>query len=778
MKYSDGFWLNRIGYDVKYAEQIYSIEADERSVIVYATTQWIHNRGMTLGGPMLTIRFTSTMIDSIKVTIEHFCGETVRGPEFIKNEDPDFRPVIKRITNGGYELISGDTSVRIGAEGKEWNIGYYYRGKILTKSGWRTTSIITQDRTQRELSFNNDMNERFYARSDNGGNTYIREMLNISVGEYIYGFGEKFTAFVKNGQTCEIWNNDGGTCTEQSYKSVPFFVSSRGYGVFADHTDKVVFEVGSETVSKTAFTVQGERLQYYIFGGENIAGVLRRYTDLTGKPPLLPAYSFGLWLSTSFVTDYDEKTVCSFVDEMKRRNIPLEVFHFDCFWMKEFQWCGFEWDKDMFPDPEGMLKKLKERGFRICVWVNPYIGQRSPVFDMCKERGYLLRKRDGSIFQCDMWQPGLAIIDFTNKDAREWYSGEIKKLAEMGVDAIKSDFGERIPTDVLYSDGSDPFRMHNYYSYLYNETVYEALHSLKGEGNVCLFARSATAGCQKFPVHWGGDCFSDYESMAETLRGGLSLCMSGFGFYSHDISGFESKGTPDLYKRWTAFGLLSTHSRYHGSSSYRVPWNFDEESCDVARHFVELKGRLMPYLYSSAVRTHMTGVPMMRAMAVDYTHDRTALTVDTQYMLGDDLLVAPVFSDDGECSFYLPLGGVWTDIQTGEELSGGSWYTKTYDYFGLPLYAKPDSIIVYGRFSGTVEYDYADNMHIVIYSMEDGHNANTEIYDRFGEMAAIITAERHGRHIELTVKGTDKPFTAESSQGLEIIINPQLQREN
>lgn len=774
MKYSDGFWLNRVGYDVKYAEQMYSIEADESSVTVYAATHWIHNRGMTLGGPMLTIRFTSTMADSIKVTIEHFSGNAVKGPEFQNNEDPGFRPVIRKTDEGGYELISGDTSVITGPQGGCWDIKYYYKGRLLTKSGWRTTSVITEEPFHRESTLRDDMNARFYARCDNGCSTFIREMLNISVGEYIYGFGEKFTSFVKNGQTAEIWNNDGGTCTEQSYKSVPFFVSSMGYGVFADHTDKVVFEVGSDTVSKTSFTVQGERLQYYIFGGDTIADVLRRYTDLTGKPPLLPAYSFGLWLSTSFITDYDEKTVNSFVDEMKKRDIPLEVFHFDCFWMKEFQWCGFEWDKDMFPDPEGMIRRLKERGLKVCVWVNPYIGQRSPVFAMCREKGYLLKNRDGSVFQCDMWQPGLAIIDFTNKEAREWYAAEIKKLAAMGVDAIKSDFGERIPTDVVYSDGSDPFRMHNYYSYLYNETVYEALLSVKGEGNVCLFARSATAGCQKFPVHWGGDCFSGYESMWETLRGGLSLCMSGFGFYSHDISGFESTGTPDLYKRWTAFGLLSTHSRYHGSSSYRVPWNFDEESCDVTRHFVRLKGRLMPYLYASAVQTHITGVPMMRAMAVDYTHDRAALTVDTQYMLGDSLLVAPIFREDGECSFYLPAGGIWTDIQTGETLTGGSWYTRKYDYFGLPLYAKPDSIIVFGNFADTVEYDYTDNMHIVIYGMEDGHTAETDIYDRSGEYAVRITAKRSGDTIELSVLGTDNKFTAESAQGLKICMVDQF----
>ena len=450
-------------------------------------------------------------------------------------------------------------------------------------------------------------------------------------------------------------------------------------------------------------------------------------------------------------------------------DIPLEVFHFDCFWMKEYQWCSFEWDKDMFPDPKGIISRLKDKGLKICVWINSYVGQRAPVFDECMEKGYFIKNKDGSVFQCDLWQPGLAIIDFTNPEARQWYASKIKGLAELGVDAIKTDFGERIPTDVVYYDGSDPYKMHNYYTYLYNKTVFDALQEVKGINNACLFARSATVGGQQFPVHWGGDCFANYESMWETLRGGLSLCLSGFGFFSHDISGFEATATPDLYKRWTAFGLMSTHSRYHGNSSYRVPWSFDEESCDVSRHFVKLKGRLMPYLFANAVKTHETGIPMMRAMVIDFSYDRAALTVDTQYMLGDNLLVAPVFNEEGICDFYLPEGGIWTDIQTGEQLEGGKWYNKKYDYFGLPLYAKPNSIIVYGNFEKTIEYDYTDNMTIKIYGLEDGKTAEAKVYSKDGILSAEITAIRNGNTVKVTVSGTDKPYTVESTQGLEII---------
>ena len=769
MKISDGFWLNKPGYNVNYATQMYDIEADESSITVYATNQWIGNRGMTLGGPMLTVRFTSTLENSIKVSVEHYSGALKKSPAFQLNEDSSFKPVVNRLENGGYELISGKTKVKIGSEKSGWDVSYWYGDRLLTKSGWRTTSLIEEDEWFANNQHTAEAGARFFAKSDNGDSSYIREMLNISVGEYIYGFGEKFSTFVKNGQTVEVWNNDGGTCSEQSYKSIPFYVSSRSYGVFVNHPENVTFEVASETVSKVAFAVQGQRLEYFVFGGETVADVLTAYTDLTGKPALPPAYSFGLWLSTSFTTSYDEETVSSFIDEMERRDIPLDVFHFDCFWMKEFEWCSFEWDKRMFPDPKGFISRLKEKGLKVCVWINSYVGQRAPVFKELAEKGYFIKNKDGSVFQCDMWQPGMAIIDFTNPCAREWFASKIKGLAELGVDAIKTDFGERIPTDVVYCDGSDPYKMHNYYTYLYNKTVFEALQEAKGMNNACLFARSATVGGQQFPVHWGGDCFSNYESMWETLRGGLSLCLSGFGFFSHDISGFEATGTPDLYKRWTAFGLMSTHSRYHGNSSYRVPWNFDEESCDVSRHFVKLKGRLMPYLFANAVNTHNTGVPMMRAMVIDYSYDRAALTVDTQYMLGDSLLVAPVFNEEGICDFYLPEGGTWTDIQTGEQLSGGSWYTKKYDYFGMPLYAKPDSIIVFGDFKNTAEYDYANNMKIVVYGLEDGHTAETNVYDKDAQLAASVSAVRSGDTITVTVTGTDKPFTVESAQGLEIV---------
>ena len=768
MKFSDGFWLNKKGYDVNFVAQAYEVLEDSNSLTVLATATHIHHRGQTLGGPLLEIKFTSNLKDVIKVSIDHYKGARNDGPEFELYLDDNFKPVIEN--NDDYaELISGDTRVRITKNGG-WDIKYYYKDKLLTKSGWRTTSYITEEpsRVKKRLALAED--NGFWDIPEPTSGAYVREQLGLSVGESIYGFGEKFTTFVKNGQTVDIWNADGGTSSEQSYKSIPFYVSSNGYGVLVNHPEHVSFEVASDTVSRVAFTVDGERLEYFIIGGENPLEVIENYTTLTGKPGLPPAYSFGLWLTTSFTTSYDEETVTSFIDGMAERDIPLQVFHFDCFWMKEFQWCDFEWDARQFPDPKGMLSRLKDRGLQLCVWINPYIGQRSKLFAEGMEKGYFIKNKDGSVFQADMWQPGMAIVDFTNPDASAWYASKLKELCEVGIDSFKTDFGERIPTDVCYFDGSDPVKMHNYYTQMYNKVVFDVLKEYYGENKACLFARSATVGGQQFPVHWGGDCSAEYESMAETLRGGLSLCSSGFGYFSHDISGFEATATPDIYKRWSAFGLMSTHSRLHGNSSYRVPWLFDEESVDVLRHFTNLKGRMMPYLFSNAVTTSTTGVPMMRAMALQFADDPACLSLDRQYMLGDSLLVAPIFNEDGIAQYYVPAG-TWTDLQTGEEFEGGKFYTTEHDYFSLPLLVKPNTIMAMGNFEKDFVYDYLDGTEFTIYALEDGKSAEFDLYDAEAEKVFSIKATRAGNKISIEHTATDKAFTVKVSGSDAVATN-------
>lgn len=775
MKISDGFWMDKKGYDVHYVAQAYQVETTDHEIRVLATPYVVQNRGMTLAGPNLEITYSSKMENVIKVHIDHYRGGLDDKPKFELTEDEGYLPQIQK-ENDKVVMISGQTRLEI-ALGDHWETAFYYGDRYLTGGADRATSLIKESNYMRDARLLSQREEDFFHVAKDPRTTYLREQLKTGIGECIYGFGEKFTPFVKNGQTVEMWNNDGGTCTEQSYKNIPFYLSSKSYGVFVNSSDKVSFEVNSDTVSKVSFTVPGESLEYFVFGGRNLEEVLERYTALTGRPALPPAYTFGLWLSTSFTTNYEEATIHHFIDGMAKRKIPLQVFHFDCFWMKEYEWCNFEWNKEMFPNPKVMLQRLHEKGLEVCVWINPYVAQRSSLFQEGKENGYFIKKKDGSVFQCDLWQPGMAIVDFSNPAARKWFQSLLKKLFEMGVNNIKTDFGERIPTDCRYYDGSDPIAMHNYYSFLYNKCVFEALENYYGKDKACLFARSATVGGQRFPVHWGGDCYAEYSAMAETLRGGLSLCASGFGFFSHDMGGFEATASADVYKRWCAFGMLSTHSRLHGSSSYRVPWAYDKEgdteACDVLRHYAVLKGKLMPYLWSQAIKTHREGVPMMRPMIVSFTDDPACRYLDTQYMLGDSLCVVPVMNKEGIAEFYLPDCGTWTDIQSGETYEGGRHYTRKCNYFQMPILAKPGSMIVYGNFDGdiqkSVEYDYLQEAEVVIYGLKNGQEIESIIYDTNAAEVLKLQAVRDDNTIKITYPHTDKIFEIRTDDAYEII---------
>ncbi|MDQ0871865.1 alpha-D-xyloside xylohydrolase [Paenibacillus sp. V4I3] len=733
MKFTDGYWHVRQGVTLNYPVEIRNVRTKPDTLTVLASCKKIITRGDTLNTAILTVNYTSPMPDVICVELIHHNGKMNQGPEFVKNENADVQVGVVNDEEVA-SFTSGKLSVQI-HKNEGWSTHFMYEGRRLTGSGYKGPGHIKlQDQS-----------------------TYMREQLDLGVGEYIYGLGERFTPFVKNGQVVDLWNEDGGTCSEQAYKNIPFYMSNLGYGVFVDHPERVSYEVASEQVSKVQFSVPGESLKYYIIGGASMKEVLQNYTTLTGKPALPPAWSFGLWLTTSFTTSYDEATVNSFIDGMLDREIPLHVFHFDCFWMKEFQWCDFQWDQDVFPDPQGMLQRLKSKGLNICVWINSYIAQQSYLFDEGKENGYLVKTKNGDVWQWDRWQGGMGLVDFTNPAAVRWYKDKLKVLVEMGVDSFKTDFGERIPTDVVYFDGSDPIKMHNYYTHLYNKAVFEVLEETKGKNEAMLFARSATAGGQQFPVHWGGDCSASYNSMAETLRGGLSLGLSGFGFWSHDISGFENTATPDIYKRWTAFGLLSSHSRLHGSQSYRVPWLFDEEACDVLRYFTKLKSTLMPYLFSASVEAVQTGLPVMRAMVLEFNQDAACDQLDRQYMLGESLLVAPIFNGQGSAQYYLPEGR-WTNFLSGTAVEGGRWLREQHDYFNLPLMVRPNSIIAVGNNDLRPDYDYAEGVVLHVFELEDGRAASTTVYNTKGEAELVVSAERSSRSISVNASGTDKKW--------------------
>lgn len=603
MKFTNGYWMIRDGVDALYAREAYelAVDATTESLNVLAPTSVVRGRYDTLNLPTFNVDITTPAEGVIRVCAEHWQGAT-EYPGFPLNADePGNRDYVTVQANGNGDgevgvngadvtLTTGGLTVKV-VKGAPWNLTFIGEdGKVLTESAGKSLGRFklgaeSNVTAQPVSEFGVTMDGSARDESD----VFIAIQLHLSVGEDVYGLGERFGAYVKNGQSVDIWNEDGGTASEQGYKDIPFYMTSNGYGVLVNNRGHVSFEIGSENT---------------------------------------------------------EATINSFIDGMAERDIPLAAFHYDCYWMREFHWCDFEWDKRFFGDIESTLKRLHE------------------------DKGYLVRKPNGEVWQTDFWQAGMGLVDFTNPAAREWFKDKVKALLNQGVDAIKTDFGERIPRDVVWYDGSPKLSMHNWYTQLYNQAVFEAIEETYGKGNACLYARSATVGGQQQPVHWGGDCESTFNGMAQSLRAGLSLTSSGFGFWSHDIGGFEGAfPDPAVYKRWVAFGMLGSHSRLHGSTVYRVPWLFDEEdekngvalvpgqtAVDVVREFTKLKLELMPYVYQLGLQPHANGTPVMRSMFVEFPDDPACRTLDRQYMFGPSMLVAPVFTYSGEVSYRFRCG--------------------------------------------------------------------------------------------------------------------------
>ncbi len=698
MKFKKGMWLPQEGFSLNYPSTVYDYKFENNVLTIYAPFVEVHHRGNTLDGGMLTGEI-SIFDDNV-----HF--NFVHKNQFKKSK---FNPIRNFEETS---VVENEDSIVL--SNKNTSVTVY-------KSNFRieVTNLDGHIISIPERSFG-------YMTHENG-KTYMTSATKLSVAEKVYGFGEKFTNYIKNGQSIEVWHEDGGTASEQTYKSIPYFVTSNNYGVFVDHAEKVEFEVGSEAVGKCQFAVEGEVLRFDVLTGNNLSEVTKKFSKLGGDIPKVPEWSYGLWLSTSFTTEYNEETVLEFIDGMDKRDIPFEVFHFDCFWMKEYEWMNFQWNPDFFPDPEGLLKKIHDRNKKVCVWINPYIGQKSPAFKECFEGGYFVGGKDNLPWQWDRWQAGMGLVDFTNPEAKSWYKEKLRALVKMGVDSFKTDFGERIPvpsryyeTDVInYFDCSSPEEMHNYYTYLYNEAVFEVLVEEFGEGEACLFARSGTFAQGTLPVHWGGDCLSNYESMAESLRGGLSLALSGYAYWSHDIGGFEAGCTPDIYMRWSQFGLLSSHSRYHGNSEYKVPWFYGEEAVLVSQKFSMLKNSLMPYIKTMQDEATSLGLPMIRPMILDFSNDKTCLDLDLQYMFGSKLLVAPIFNDKSIAEYYLPTGFRWFNILTKEIYDGGNWINEEHSYETLPLLLKEGEALVFSNNKTRSKFNVDEGFELLIFNVVD-----------------------------------------------------------
>lgn len=729
MRFGDGAWRVLDDVTPSYLARVDAVDVTERSVVLHVSSRLEAEHSAPLQGRAFTVELTSPAENVFRVRTRHHLGRRVTGPHFALAAEPQrfsARSEAERLT-----LRSGDLMLTI--DEHPWAIRFAdaASGAPLTASPYRAQALMKEA----------------------GAGTSLREQLTLGVGEQVYGLGERFQAFTRNGQSVNMWNADCGTRSDKGYKNVPFYLTSKGYGVFVNSSARVSFEIGTAQVTRAQFAVPGGELDYIFILGPSPKQVLARLGALTGRPALPPAWSFGSWLATASTAQCDEQAVQSMIDGMAERQIPLHALHLGAFWMTPHHWCNFRWNQAAFPDPEGLLARLHRRGLQVCVWLGPCIAERSHLFEEGRRHHYLVERPNGDVWQRDGWrgdgwQPGVGYVDFTNPAATRWFQAELRKLLRMGVDCFKTDFGEDIPTDVVYFDGSDPERMHNHYAYLYNQAVFEVLELERGKGDACVFARSATATCQRLPVHCSGDGDGNYESMAEQLRGGLSLGLSGFGFWSHDIGGVEGKPSAAVYKRWVAFGLLSSHSRLHGSASDRVPWLYDDEACDVLRHFTNLKCRLMPYLMATAAQARDSSQPMLRAMLLEFPDDPACRMLDRQYLLGDSLLVAPVFHDS-RAEYYLPRGS-WTHLLTGESREGGRWCFDDLDFFGLPLWVRQNALVCVGSSGTQVDYDLSRGLRILCGSLEGRVALEASVLDTHGEAAGTLQVYHDRRRVRVT----------------------------
>ncbi len=563
--------------------------------------------------------------------------------------------------------------------------------------------------------------------------------------EHIYGLGEKYSDLDKRGQRVELFmaNAAGNTWTD-SYKNIPFSLSSRGYGLFVHTSAPIVYHLGDRSHTRQSLLVGSDRLELFLLstaggdGGSPLGAAVARYTRLTGSPALPPLWSFGLWMSRMSYKRQDE--VEAVARELRARRIPCDVIHVDT------DWFAVPWANDLtfsperFPDHRGMIRRLRDAGFRLSLWQIPYIAEASALFAEGREKGFFVRTESGDPAMLEGFFGTAAVIDFSNPEAVEWYRHHIAALIDDGVAAIKTDFGEGAPIDGVYHGG--PGReMHNLYPLLYNRAIYPHLQSLNED--TLVWGRSAWAGSQRYPVVWGGDPAALWEDLANLWHGGLGLGLSGVPFWSVDIGAFGGTPTPAMYVRWAEAGLMVTHPRAHGPIE-REPWAFGEEVEAIVRRWIEVRYRLIGYIWSEARRAVRLSEPVHRAMVFDFFADPTVATIDDQFLLGRSLLVAPILDEGTTRRVYLPGSG-WAPLD-GDRFGKAAptpdtgWHTATAELSEMPLYLRPDSLLP-----------------LVPLAQHTGERrwSEIEVLLNLVERASFTFCDRNGVEVELAAEVTD-----------------------
>lgn len=529
--------------------------------------------------------------------------------------------------------------------------------------------------------------------------------------EAFAGTGERFCKMDLSGHTFQLKNQDGqGVNNRRAYKNIPFYLSSRMYGVFYHTSAHCKLSLADHSTRSVQFLNDQAQLDVFLIGGNTPEEILYGYRSLTGFPPVLPLWSYGVWMSR--MTYFSAEEVNAICDRMRTEHYPCDVIHLDTGWFKTDWLCEWKFNEERFPQPEKFVRGLKEKGYRVSLWQLPYVADDAEQIEEAKANRYigpLTKKQDaeGSNFSALDYA---GTIDLTYPKAVDWYKGLLKNLLDMGVVCIKTDFGENIHIDAVYHSMT-PELLNNLYALLYQKAAYEITREVTGDGIV--WARAAWAGCQRYPLHWGGDSASTWDGMAGSLKGGLHFGLSGFAFWSHDVPGFHSlpnfMNSPvadDIYVRWTQFGVFSSHIRYHGTSK-REPWSYPAIA-PIVKKWWQLRYALIPYIVAQSEKAVRTGYPLLRALIFHHPDDRLCWHLDDEYYFGDDFLVAPVMNSENRRDVYLPEGE-WVNFFTGERMDGGRWLKSVeVPLEEMPVYVRKGAEIpVY-----TEEVDCTDEMDL------------------------------------------------------------------
>lgn len=632
------------------------------------------------------------------------------------------------------QIIAKTKSITVLISKDPWYISIYdNKGKLITKE--HTDGIQKKFFPVYPLGF----------ALDKDGQRSMYESMDLYVDEHLYGLGEKFSSLDKRGQKVSSWNSDTTlVTTDRAYKNIPFFMSTRGYGIFINSSHKILYEMGSDSFVSHSFEVKNTQIEYYFIYGPSVTKILDIYTSITGKAPMPPKWSFGLWMSRASYKNREE--VKKVAGELREYKIPCDVIHIDPAWMNPGHYCDLQWNEKSFPNPKEMIANLKKKGLKLCLWEQPYVPVETAMFKEGEKKGFFIKNKENKPYIIPVVGAKQAgIVDFTNPEAVAWYQNKHRKLLEMGVSVFKTDMSEAVPEDSIFFNGKTGYEMHNLYPLLYNHTVWE-VSKRYSPNNALVWGRAGYAGSQRYPVCWSGDSHTTFLDMACVLRGGLSLGLSGIPFWSHDIGGFQGPHpSSNLYIRWAQLGLFSSHSRCHGGTP-REPWEYGEKTLNIFRKYAQLRYRLIPYIYSYAYIASKSGLPIVRPLILEFQNDPNVYSIDTEYMFGKEFLVAPIFDESGKRNIYLPKGK-WIDYWTKEEYSGSRNITYNAPLDILPIFVREDSIIPMGPIMNYVGEKPFDPILLDIYLYR---KAKFVLYDEHNTTMKFET-EKTNRKITINI---------------------------